>query len=178
MTELLSSLGKNECIKLSVPNLRDAKYFQSVWKQSAIGQQPHTQKVKQNDGSYLVYLWLGGKQRAASRRLDDSTETKLQMVLKNARKVPISLIPDIKQSKYDYMRELLLSLAKNQAIELHASNNKEADALRSMWSNLARGRQPHAQKIKQTDGSYLVYLWLGGTVLDKILEIDPRRKHF
>ncbi len=108
-------------------------------------------------------------------KLNDDNEKELEDVVAKAEKVPIYSIPIFgAEGKYSYMRDMrewIKSLKEGEAIKLYAPNRKVADRLRSRWAQLAKENQPHTRKIKQNDGSYFVYLWLGGTTIDALYKI-------
>ena len=100
-------------------------------------------------------------------KLNEDNEKELEDLVAKAEKVSIDSIPiPGAEDKYAYMREWILSLMEDEAIMLHAPNRKVADRLRNRWAQVAKDNQPHASKMKQNDGSYFVYLWLGGTITD------------
>ncbi|MFC2018692.1 DNA-directed RNA polymerase subunit alpha C-terminal domain-containing protein [Chloroflexota bacterium] len=178
MGEMLSSLGEGEAIEIHAPDLKMADTLRSQWTQIAASRHPHSHKIRQDDSSYLLYLWIGGDRAKAvtTSRLDNTTEEKLLQALVKVKIVSMASIPDITPNKYELMKKLLESLRDNEALQLSVNDSKEVDRVRAGWSQLATGRYPHTHRIKQTDGSYLLYLWLGGMVIDEVLKLKPSKQ--
>lgn len=73
--------------------------------------------------------------------------------------VPKGALPP---GQYTFLAELKKQLQPGQAIQLVVPANLK-DSLTASWrQRIGKGEEPHTQSKKQEDGSYLVYLWLGG----------------
>lgn len=59
LAELKNQLQSGQAIQLVAPDNRLVSNITSAWRRIGQGEQPHTRAKKQQDGSYLVYLWLG-----------------------------------------------------------------------------------------------------------------------
>ncbi len=80
MRKLIESLKEGEAIKLHAPNRKVADRLRNRWMQLAEDNQPHTSKMKQNDGSYFVYLWFGGTTTDAMYKIRKEAAEKKTLV--------------------------------------------------------------------------------------------------